>query len=88
MVIHFSGEKQKTPDAVLRRDTLADFAAGRAVRVHAVPRNPARRCGRCAPPVDNLAFVSNPERRPSTRIACRKRRRIPHHFRQIEKRQC
>ena len=38
-VIHFNGEKQKSRGAVLRRDTLDAFAAGRPVKLHAAPRN-------------------------------------------------
>ncbi len=47
-VIHFNGEKQKTRNAVLRKDSLAKFADGRPVKAHAVPRNAAHARAVCA----------------------------------------
>ncbi len=47
-VIHFNGEKQKSRNAVLRKDSLAKFADGRPVKVHAVPRNDAHARAVCA----------------------------------------
>ncbi len=41
MVIHFNGEKQKTRNAVLRRDSLEKFADGKPVKLHAAPKNAA-----------------------------------------------
>jgi hypothetical protein len=41
MVIHFNGEKQKTRNAVLRKDPLQAFADGKPVKVHAAPQNAA-----------------------------------------------
>jgi hypothetical protein len=48
MVIHFNGEKQKTRNAVLRKDTLEKFAAGKPVRLHAAPKNAAHAQAICA----------------------------------------
>ena len=38
-VVHYNGETKKTRGAVLRRDALEAFAAGRSIVVHAAPRN-------------------------------------------------
>jgi len=38
-VIHFNGEKKKTRDGVVRKETLEQFAAGFTVKLHASPKN-------------------------------------------------
>jgi hypothetical protein len=48
MIVHFNGEKQKTRNAVLRKETLERFADGRPVRLHAAPKNAAHGQAICA----------------------------------------
>lgn len=40
-VIHLNGETKGNRNAWVRKDTLAAFAAGRRVSIHAAPKNPA-----------------------------------------------
>jgi Lecithin retinol acyltransferase len=47
-VIHFNGEKQKSRNALLRKDRLAAFAGGKPITVHAAPRNAAHGEAICA----------------------------------------
>ena len=46
-VVHFGGER-KFAQAILLRESLAAFAAGKPVVVHAPPRNPAHARAVCA----------------------------------------
>jgi hypothetical protein len=48
MVIHFNGEKQKSRNARLCRDSLEKFAAGKPVMLHATPKNAAHGRATCA----------------------------------------
>jgi Lecithin retinol acyltransferase len=39
LVVHFNGEKKKSSNAILRMDTVRDFANGKPVSVHVVPKS-------------------------------------------------
>jgi hypothetical protein len=59
MVIHFNGEKQKSRNAVLRKEPLARFAQGKPVRLHAAPRNAAHARAVCAAAEQHLRDAEN-----------------------------